>query len=526
LYREFSFILMKFLRLLIALLLIPPCFNALLCAQNVEVKWAENPNSSRTSASGLIGRTTNGFYTYRLHKEKDATFLLEFCSYDNYSPGRQIEIALPEYNGNPTTFEKILLLNGHFLLFTSFFDSANDRNLAFASMLSAEGKYTKQLIEVDEISDVTHRKNTGHFAFRLSPDSLSLLAFHNTPFIPGEKTVFSVKLFDSELNQKWQKTFRMPYDNDEFEVVTALTDNESRVFMICRTFGPDNLRGNNQTPNKKYTLIVYNHAEKRLTEFEINVDQKWVHSARFALANDTLLVASGFYSGSAQGSIAGTFYVSFDSRSGDPVSTGFESLPREVLLAATSRDELLFGGLPSFTLREMIPLGDGSVVLVAEKEYITTSSYFDPYTGQRLLSYFYHDDDILVSRLDASGKTAFTQIIPKSQTSTNAPSIYASVGVNQHGGKTWVFFNDHPANPLSNRQPGNIRTVSNFSRTALVTAAIDSTGNVQMHRLTSPDEAGVILLPDWSREHSGRRQIIYGEMNGKDKFGELFYPGH
>jgi len=525
LHREFSCYFMTLRNVISAFTIVPVL--ALLAvsgyAQDFDVKWSEDRTSSKIPATGIIGRDASGLYIYRQNKVTDSSFQLDYYQFEDYQRVYTLDIPLPAIGKQSSQLEKIFLLNDHFVLFSSLYDKSNDQNRAFASLLNKQGEVVKAAVEVDRIDDVVNKKNTGNFGFQLSPDSTILLAFHNTPFRQNEKTDFSVKLFDTKLNSLWHKEFRMPYEKQDFEVVTALVDNRESIFMVCRLYGQGVFRASELGANKKYTLIHYNHRSRKLTEYEINVDNKWIHSARFQVVNDTTLVAAGFYSGSGQGNIAGSFYVSFNTETGDILHHGFEPLPRDVIIGVTYNDDLLFGGLASFELRKMLVREDGSAVLVAEKDYVTTTTYFDPYTGQRLISYYYHFDDVVLVSLSARGKTEWTRVLAKSQSSTNDVGNYTSIAVHEHQGTVSVLFNDHHQNLNMVRKPGDMRQLTNFSRSVAMIARYDRQGKVRTEPLFGAATFDAILRPRFSSEFSGNRQIIYGEQSGKDKFGEIFY---
>lgn len=492
-------------------------------AQSYEVKWGEDKTSSKLEASGIIGRDSTGFFVYRQKNQDDSYFQLDHYQFEDYQRTISVEVLLPTVGNQSTRLEKIFLLDEHFVLLTSFYDKSNDQNRAFASLLNKRGEEVKGIIEVDRIENVASKKNTGHFGFKLSPDSTHLLTFHNTPFRENENARFSVKMFDTELNMRWEKKFKMPYSNQDFEVVTALVDNNESVYMVCRLYGQGVMRSTELGANKKYTMIHYNHHERKLTEYEINVDNKWIHSARFEVLNDSTLVAAGFYSGTGQGNIAGTFYVSFNTRTGDLLHDGFESLPRDLVIDVTYSDELLFGGLASFELRKMITRPDGSVVLVAEKDYVTTTTYFDPYTGQRLVNYYYNFDDVVLVSVSNKGEMEWTGVVAKSQRSANDAGAYTSIAVNQYNGVVSILFNDHPGNLNMVRKPGQTRTLTNFSRSEAMIAQFDRKGKYIVQPLFDEKPFDSVLRPRFSNESQTSRQIIYGEQNGKDKFGEIFY---
>lgn len=493
-------------------------------AQDIDVKWSEDRTSSKITASELIGRDGTGFYIYRQKNPDDDFLQLNHYQYNDYQRTSSIDIPLPTVGKKPTQLEKIFWLNDHFLLFTSYFDKDNDQNRAFATLLNKNGETIKSMFEVDRIENVTSKKNTGHFAFQLSPDSNFVMAFHNTPFRAEENANFSVKLYDSGLNHLWQKKFKMPYSDEDFEVVTALVDNNENIYMVCKLYGQGFMRASEMNANKKYTLFHYNHLGRKLTEYEINVDNKWIHSARFQMLNDSTLLAGGFYSGTGKGNIAGSFYVRFNMRSGKLVDHGFENLPRSTVIDITYNDDLLFGGLASFELRKMLPRQDGSMVLVAEKSYTTTSSYFDPYTGQRLVNYYYHDDDLLLVSMSSNGKMEWTTVIPKNQTNSNGEGNYSSIAVNMFRDEVYIVFNDHPGNVNMVREPGEMRTLTNFSKSTAMMAQVGRSGGLTLRPLFSNPDFDAILRPQFSNETHTHRQLIYGERNGKDKFGEIFYP--
>ncbi len=495
-------------------------------SQNFEVKWSEDKTSSRISATELIGRDSTGFFVYRQNRADDGFLILDYYTYAGYQQVQSVEVRLPDVGGRSTQLEKIFLLDDHFLLFTSYYDKQNDQNRAFASLLNKRGEVIKTMFEVDRIDDVTNKKNTGEFAFQLSPDSNYVLAFHNTPFRQTENARFSVKLFDAQLNLLWQKKFKMPYADQDFEVVTALVDNYESVFMVCRLYGQGMFQSSEMKANKKYTLFHYNHRQRKLTEYEINVDNKWIHSARFQLLNDSTLVAGGFYSGTGQGNVAGAFYIRFNTRSGELVNHGFESLPREVIKEIGYNDDLLFGGLAAFELRKMLLREDGSAVLVVEKDYVSSSTHFDPYTGQRITTYYYHHDDVLTVSMSPEGSMEWTAVLPKTQTSSSMDDRYSSIAVHAGNDHVHIIFNDHSANLETVRETGETRTVSNFNKSVAMMATIDQQGKLTLEPLFGSEEFNTILRPRFTKEAASDRQLIYGEQNGKDKFGEIFYPEH
>lgn len=511
------------MRALAVLLGMFPAFLATGQNDAYALAWAEGLNNARFPASGLIGRDTSGFYVYRQHKPDADYFWLEHYRYPDYQQEFAVEIALPTIGKRSAQLEKILLLDEHFLLFTSFYDRNSDQNRAFASLLDKEGNVVKSIFEVDRIDNVTNRKNTGHFAFQLSPDSAYVLAFHNTPYSESENARFSVKLLDKRLNELWKKKFKMPYADQDFEVVTALVGNDQSVYMVCRLFGQGVLSASEMNANKKYTLFHYNHVGRKLTEYEINVDDNWIHSARFELVNDTTLVSGGFFSSSGQGNIAGAFQVRFNTKSGELINHGFADLPRDVMLDVGYNDDLLFGGLASFEMRRMMPRTDGSIVLVAEKSYVSTSTFFDPYTGQRLVNYYYHDDDVIVVSLSPGGQVEWARTLAKNQTSTDSDEAYTSIAVNLYRDDVFILFNDHPANLNFVREPGEVKTASNFNKSVPVLAHLDRGGRMLVKPLMRDTEPEVILIPRFSKEWNSSRQLIYGVLGGKDKFGEIFY---
>jgi len=441
-------------------------------------------------------------------------------SYNQYTQIQTINVEIPHLGKRNGRFEKIFLLDNHFVMFTSHHDPADDINYAYASLINLKGEFIKDPIEVDRIESVKSKKNPGSFQFSLSPDSTYLLAFHNTPFEPLTNDKFSVRLFDDELNAIWSNKFKLPYDDGNFEVVNVLLDNNQNVYMVCAQYGNELLQSD-QTLNKGYSLLHYNHQEKKLTEFEIKVENKWFHSAHFKIVADTSLVVAGFYSNSGQGNMAGIFYLRFNTTNDELESSGFEPLPREVITAIGASGDFSFNsGTDLFTLRNLLVQPDTRVVLVAEKEYVDVSTYIDPYTGQHIRNNHYHFDEVLVVGISNQAKIDFATVIQKYQNSTNDGGPYSSIAVNLHKGMVYVLYNDNPSNlTLKN----DFRALTSFGKSIAMVARINEKGEISKEPLFSTKDFGGILKPKFSRESNSAQQVIYGEQNGKDKFGEILY---
>jgi hypothetical protein len=507
-----------YLRISCLILLI--LFPFLVVGQDFTISWGEEKVYSKIPARQLIGRDSTGFYILRYQRAEDRTMQIDKYSYNQYLQVESFTLEMPRVGKKNAVFEKIYLLDDHFVLFSSHYENSEDINYAFASLINKKGTVVKPAVEVDRIEQVKSRKNTGWFEFRLSPDSTYLLAFHNTPFEKFSSERFSIRLFDDELNLMWSNKFQLPYDDQVFEVTNFVLDNQQNVYMVCALYGNEFMRSD-QSINKRYSMLHYNHHQKKLTEFEINVDDRWFHSARFQIVGDTSLVVAGFYANSGQGNIAGTFYLNFNTLNSELESSGFEELPRDILAnIGVSGDFSISGGAQLIVLRNWLVKSDGGVVLVAEKEYINTSTYIDPYTGMYITNHHYYFDDALFVGLDTSGAIDFATILPKSQTSVNDMGPYSSIAVNLHNDEVYVLYNDNPANVTSRNE---IRTLNNFSKSIAMLARIDANGKLSREPLFSIKDFGGILKPKFSREQAHSRQVIYGEQNGKDKFGEIIF---
>lgn len=513
---------LRHLSFLLAFFLSIPVFSVL--GQDVKATWGEAHKQTNIPAKRLIGRDIGGFYLYRQNKETDSSFLLEYYQTSNYQPQFSIVITLPDVEGKSTTLEQIFFLNDHFLLFTSFYDKKTSQNRAFATLLAKDGTTVKSMFEVDRIQNVDNKKNTGTFGFKLSPDSNFVMVFHNTPYRANDNARISLKMFNPALNALWQKKFKLPYSDQDFELVTALVDNQESVYMVCKLNGRGILRADEINANRKYVMFQYNHQGRKLTEYEISVAEQWIHSARFELLNDTTLLVGGFYSGTGQGNISGAFSLSFNTRSGQLINHGFASLPREKIVEISYNDDLIFGGIAAFELRKMLSRDDGGLVLVAEKTYVRTTTSYDPYTGQRFTNYYYHNDDILAVSLSANGDMEWTTILPKNQVSSIIDDSFSSIATNIFADNVYVLYNDHPSNIGMPRKPGEMRTLNNFAKSTPVVAVINRNGVPLFRPISPPSEGSPILRPGFSREYHVNRQIIYGLQSGKDKFGEIFYP--
>jgi hypothetical protein len=508
-------LLFRFIRICV-LLLIP----AMVVAQDFNISWGEERLYSKVPARQLIGRDSTGFYVLRYQRDDDKVMTIDKYSYNQYAQIQTIHFEIPRLGKRNGLFEKIYLIDDHFVMFTSHLDPTDDINYAYASLINLKGELVKPPIEVDRIESVKSKKNPGSFQFSLSPDSTYLLAFHNTPFEPLSNDKFSIRLFDDELNPMWSNKFKLPYDDGNFEVVNVLLDNKQNVYMVCAHYGNESLQSD-QSLNKGYSLLHYNHQERKLTEFEINVENKWFHSARFQIVADTSLVVAGFYSNSGQGNMAGTFYLRFNTKSGELETSGFEPLPREVLSAiGVSGDFSFNSGTDLFVLRNLLVRPDASVVLVAEKEFVDVSTYIDPYTGQHIRNYHYHFDEVLLIGISQEALIEFSTVLPKYQNSTNDYGPYSSIAVNLHNGVVYVLYNDNPTNITLK---GDYRPLTNFSKSIAIVARINQKGEISKEPLFSTKDFGGILKPKFSREHPHHRQVIYGEQNGKDKFGEILY---
>ncbi len=490
-------------------------------AQETSIYWGKSRQIPKKSNIGKILGTDNfGLYTLRFQKKGwgksyayleryDRSLSLEFSS----------EMVLPNAKGQELTYEELFYLGNQFLMFSSFYDKERGVNYAYAHRVNRKGEVDKESLLVDSIKSVNNRK-IGSFDFVISKDSSKILVYHNEPFSKGVPEKFSYIVLNRNLQVIWAKKIELPYKEENYMITDYQIDNAGNVYQLGKVI-KEKENKQKRYPSFKYVILAYFFKSDLMKEYEIDLGPKYISEITFKNDKNNNLVCAGFYSNSSSLDIFGTFYLRIDANTKLVTAKGTKDFDKKLLMKFMSSRKADKGKeLSSFKLRDLVLRDDGGAVLLAEQYYLEVVRTLDPnYNTERRTDY-YHYNEIVVININPDASIAWSNVIPKRQTSINDGGYYLSYAMAIVRSNIYIVYNDDTRN-IGVYSSRNLFPLNRTRRAMVTLVSIEKNGEFSKSQLFDAKDQKTILRPKISEQLNQTQLLIYGERGNSYLFGSI-----
>ncbi len=268
-----------------------------------------------------------------------------------------------------------------------------------------------------------------------------------------DKNTYDVKQFDSKMNASGSPiTISNEFDPKTFQLEDVIYTVNGNIVMVGRLYDYETgkKKKSKNLQFKNYTVRIYNNTGSMLKEINTDIDAKWLVSTKVAQIPNKDIILAAFFSDTKRGrEINGMLVQRIDPLTGEVLSTAKKELNTSMIsaiddagdddddesrkerkererLEKIQEDE---DGLSKYMrFRNFVYTEDKGLVILAEKyhhyRYTTTS----PGAGgmgmggmgglgsTRTITYDVHEcGDIMMSKMDASGKLSWLHVLPKNQ---------------------------------------------------------------------------------------------------------------
>jgi len=379
--------------------------------------------------------------------------------FDGTKPAYLGEKKYESYLPKNYVVEQVKEFKNRYYVFYSSWDGDNQKEQLFAAEVDfAKGEFTGTPRLLLQVNGKISGKYSGRaydfqlrdkFEILTSTDSKAILVkYRKKPEVKNDKKSFDIiglGTFDADLKKVSVKEIVMPYTERRMNNLDYQIDNDGNLYMLTKIFHDDS---NDDKKKRKDTLANY-HVElftiksgsDKLNISKLENKDKFITSLWiFDSPSSPDLIAGGYYSNgkgkdftkSCDGIM--TFKMKEDGTVSEP---SYYDIPVELINEYESgktkrknekKEEKGEGAkFTDLKLKELKIERDGSMILIGEQTFILAHT-----TGGNMGSrtyYTYHYNDILATKIDASGKLAWMRKIPKQQTGTNG-----------QGGMSFDFF--------------------------------------------------------------------------------------
>lgn len=343
-------------------------------------------------------------------------------------------------------------INNKYYMFYSVWDKPNKseqlfcKEIDFANGTLDDGE--KQLIKTDgKVTGAFAASSWGwggsvtdKFDFYKSYDETKFMVTYRKK--PQEKKdarsydLIGMFVFDENMEELWGDEVKMPYTEKKMDNVDYAVDKKGNSYILARVYS------DNSTDLKKRKSEVANyHMEilrvpanskdiksKDIEKTVIKIKDKFIQSISLYEGPEDYMLCAGFYNkGKNLTGANGVFQFKIGVE-GDLYDTKSYEFPQKMLnqyMTAKDQkrnDKKAAKGKGEFS--ELVPRNffigaDGSIVLVGEQFYIVEVTTTDS-KGNTRTTYYYHYNDIIITKIGADGELAWMKKLPKRQTGVNS----------------------------------------------------------------------------------------------------------
>jgi hypothetical protein len=251
---------------------------------------------------------------------------------------------------------------------------------------------------------------------------------------------------------------------------------------------------------RNHSVIEFNWEVGKMREKSLAIGTKWLYDVNLVLNADSNVQIAGYYSNMVDLSIAGTFSVEMDHRTGQIINQGLSPLDRHFkaqFKRATNNDP---SDLGLFGHTKLYPAGKGLVQMVSEKEYTENTTVFNPVTGTYSLIRIQNYDQLLITGMAPSSQIAYALTVPKFQSSTRYDALYTSFLSYRGKDDLYLVFNDHERNrEIGFDDVSNYRQITSSANTMAMMVRIGNDGSAVKLPLFASSDMNMTLTPYFYR---------------------------
>ncbi|HTF21728.1 MAG TPA: hypothetical protein VK658_26800 [Chryseolinea sp.] len=340
----------------------------------------------------------------------------------------------------------------------------------------------KGIAKVHDPESMNKMKAADKYTFTYSRDS-ALLAIHypmKTEHLDYYKDPYAIGMhvFDGNLNRQWESEATLPYIHKRISVFDFGLDTKGNLYMLAQITSDDELQDDN------FLLFKFG-SDGQAKPMKVTTGSKYLIDALLVGKPDGSMLCAGYFTNSSPLRAYGmaTFETKDDGTLTEYRTTDIPSEIRNLHSSADRKAKNITDGDRNFAglkLKHVELMNDGSIVMVGDQNFIETNAeYTRRANGNGSTSqnwHVAHSNDILITKVDASGKLAWINRLPKRQESYT-PDLYAmSFAYVQGNNAHYMFFLDNADNKVLDLKAVPERHINDLGGFLTAYVVSDATG--------------------------------------------------
>lgn len=514
-------------------------------AQTIDINWGdESKMNLKSMNTAIFADEPNYFYSTRttaaeyfngdIYVDKvDKKSLNTESSFKVYSPTM--------YSSDGKTprkmkYNEVIKVKDGFLV---FFTEEDFIKLTFTSYCQ---KFDMSGNKVGDIKQLqlfqAHEKTVlGRFIVFRSPLNDGFFLMYSRPFIQYDNEYLVFDFFDYNIEKKWEKKQKFPFNGKEFEPRQYKSNpQDSTLYMMVRVLEEteeERTKKGNKNVFYSFSILSFKFDPLDTTSVfkatHLTVPKKYIADISFEVVNHEIIHA-GFYADKKDMELSGAYCQVVEEYSGLVRSTSTMEFDRKVFndkfvdldKIASQRGT----GIRDFELKDLQIMNDGSIFVLAENRFAAGGLKKVGKFFETVYMPFYNN--IVVFNVGNDRKVKWITPIVKRQKETKftmdefsgiTPSFTYAI----YNNKVVCIYNDSPSN-LTVTNPALHKYVGSLKGVVTIMATINSDGQVAREVLFDGENAKVVVRPTTSLVENKNTVYIYGFNGSKVKWGSIkFY---
>jgi len=424
-----------------------------------------------TQYKKILGYDSDGIYLVRENIYDNNKLWLDYISRLTLTVDQTNELVLPSYLGNQTQYADMFYFNKKLILLSTAIDNNANQKQLFIQYMNSNGAIKNKPKLIASIS--TSNAPEDDFNWELTEKNQIYVYYHKT-FKEYNQEPFYFKIYDSNLQEVSSYKISLPdeFNGRKFEIKQTAINDKGKIIMLMKAVTQNKKKSSrNKADQYEILVVVYNTRNKETHTIPIKIKKGKPIDAIFTFNEDKNLIVGGFYepkTNKAPGSFSGVYYRIVNPNTYKVIPSGepkYYFLPFSKNLIAEMKSERNGDNTKqqfSYQLKSIEIMENGSFIIIAEQQFVTTRDMVDPKTKQNITIKYYTFGDILMTGIDKTKKIAWVKKIYKKQTSIDDQGYYSSYTLIKIRNKIKIIYNDVAANLKINEEKLNkIKTLKN-----------------------------------------------------------------
>ncbi len=422
-------------------------------------------------------------------------------------------------------------IDGKLILFTTVTNESIKQKTLYIQEVSKSGKI---IGKSKAIGRLTNQNIVVNFNIDLTSNGKNMFVHYYRPFQMYNEEPYFFKIYNSSMDEVLNKTIKLPLVEREFSIIQYEAMKDGNTIVMLAKLKPNDERSSRRRGPVmyQYSILIYDVELNSVKNYPVNVLKLIPQNAMFGInERDKVIDVMGFVAKKGKFDYTGVFHERFDMKTKE-----WAVVDRKTTYLTIDKTKLRYFRAPHLThqreniynyqLRDLVYLGTGEPVLIAEHYNEYLDSIVDPRTKEVSYNNYYRYGDILLAKVDRENKFEWMVRLPKSQYSYNDFGDYSSFGLSVVGEKLKLYYNGNAKNikMLANDMynVGKLAEAKSPGRSGTaITATVFSDGKIFGSYMFDGKNKKQIIKPAMLTDTHGK-YFIYTKKGSMMKFAKFY----